>query len=274
VSGVVDPTRRVVPDVGLLCRLHADPEHVRARLLGRGLHPDAIPGALAELDSLERRGIGDVRIDTTGLTVAEVAQLVADRTGWLTPPIRPDAAASPRVPEAGPNDVEVHLLCGPTGVGKSTAGWQVYERIRATGRTAGYVDLDQLGFCPPGDHRAKAANLAVLASAYRRVGAQAMVVVGPVENAGELAAYTAALGSKRLSVHRLHADRDELTRRILSRHDRPSWPAPGDRLNGQPLEVLRRVAAEVTARGEASIGRRVDTTAKTVEQVADEVLAS
>ncbi|MBM7784198.1 hypothetical protein JOD67_000878 [Tenggerimyces flavus] len=263
VSGVVDPRGRVAPDVGLLCRLHASPDDVRTRLLGRG--DGDLPGALAELEALERRGIG-LRVDTTGLTVAEVADRVAERTGWLTHPL--GGLADPPVPSAEANDVAVHLICGPTGVGKSTVGWRVYERLLATGATAGYVDLEQLGFCPPNDHRAKAANLAVLATAYRKIGATALVVVGPVDEPA-LQAYAQALGTTRLRVHALYTDRDELTRRILSRHDQPSWAAPGDRLNRQPLEVLRRIAAETRPN---DLGHRVDTTAKTVDEVADEIV--
>ncbi len=265
-SGVVDPRGRVASNLGLLCRLHASPDDVRTRLLGRG--DGDLPGALSELESLERRGVG-VRVDTTGLTVAEVADRVAERSGWLTHP--PGGHADPPEAVTDPNDVQVHLICGPTGVGKSTVGWRVYERIRADGSTAGYVDLEQLGFCPPNDHRVMAANLAVLATAYRKVGASALVVVGPVGGEQALAAYAKALGTTHLRVHALDADPAELTRRILSRHDHPSWPAPGDKLNRQPLDVLRRIAATATATAN-EVGHRVDTTAKTVDQVAAEIL--
>lgn len=269
VAGVIDPAGRVRPDLGLLCRLHASPDHVRTRLLGRG--DGDIPDALAELDALERRGIG-LRVDTSGMTRAEVADRVAERTGWLTHPR--GGHADPPVPSAEPNDVEVHLITGPPGVGTSTVGWQVYERIRATGAGAGYVDLEQLGFCPPGDHRVKAANLAAVASSFRGVGASALVLVGHEANAEALASYAAALGTTHLNVHRLRATRDELTRRILSRHDQPSWPDPGDRFNRQPLDVLRRLAAEVVnVVGLEATGPSIDTTSRTVDQVVEAVLA-
>lgn len=266
VAGVIDPAGRVAPDLGLVCRLHASPADVRTRLLGRG--DGDLNGSLAELAALERRGIG-LRVDTSGLTRAEVADRVAERTGWLTHPR--GGHADPPVPRTEPNDVEVHLITGPPGVGTSTVGWLVFERIRSTGITAGYIDLDQLGFCPPGDHRVKAANLAAVASTFRGVGASVLVLVGHEPNAEALASYAAALGTTRLNVHRLRASREELTRRILGRHDRPSWPDPGDRFNRQPLDVLQRLAAEVVEL--EATGPSIDTTSKTAEQVVEAVLA-
>ena len=39
------------------------------------------------------------------------------------------------------------LISGPAGIGKSTVGWHVYQRLRDTGRRTAYVDLD----CPGDD---------------------------------------------------------------------------------------------------------------------------
>jgi hypothetical protein len=55
-------------------------------------------------------------------------------------------------------------LCGPTGVGKSAVGFEIYLRDLRAGRAAAY----QIGFCrpaparDPGNHQVKARNLAAL----------------------------------------------------------------------------------------------------------------
>jgi hypothetical protein len=40
-------------------------------------------------------------------------------------------------------------ICGPSGVGKSSVGWEVFTQVRAAGVTAAYLDTDQVGFCRP-----------------------------------------------------------------------------------------------------------------------------
>ena len=72
----------------------------------------------------------------------------------------------------------VLLLCGPAGVGKSTIGFQLYLQCLQAGLTAGYIDLDQIGFLTPpadgdpGNHRLKAANLAAIWRTYHAAGAR------------------------------------------------------------------------------------------------------
>jgi adenylylsulfate kinase-like enzyme len=36
-------------------------------------------------------------------------------------------------------------LCGPSGVGKSSVGWQIFSQVRRSGIKAGYLDFDQVG---------------------------------------------------------------------------------------------------------------------------------
>jgi hypothetical protein len=85
---------------------------------------------------------------------------------------------------AGGAGGQVLLLSGPAGVGKSTTGFQLYLRCLQAGLTAGYIDLDQIGFLMPpanGDphgHRLKASNLAALWRAYHAAGATHLVITG------------------------------------------------------------------------------------------------
>ena len=291
VSGVVDPGRGVPADlipraVITVCRLRAGRDELRQRFLGRGGQAGLLDEVLSQADAMDASDVADVWVDTSGLAAAEAARLVRERiAGWpvLTGPIRPD--------ETGPNDSPataadgpVLVLCGATGVGKSTAGFEVYRRTLSAGSAAAYIDLDQIGFCRPvpsgdtGIHRVKARNLAAMWHTYRAAGAQCLIVSGPVESEAAAKAYADALPRAAITLCRLHAGADELTRRIMLRGHGGSWPQPGDPLVGQPTAYLLRVAAAAVAEAE-SLERavtgalRVDTDGLTVEETADLIAA-
>jgi adenylylsulfate kinase-like enzyme len=40
-------------------------------------------------------------------------------------------------------------ICGLSGVGKSSVGWEVFTQVRAAGVKAAYLDSYQIGFCRP-----------------------------------------------------------------------------------------------------------------------------
>src|SRR5262249_47124825 len=177
-------------------------------------------------------------------------------------------------------DGNILLICGPTGVGKSTAGFQLYLRYLHDGLTVGYVDLDQIGFVrpgaknDPGNHRLKAGNLAAMWRTYHAAGARHLIATGPVESQAVLQTYIRALPAASVTACRLHAGPSDLTRRIMSRGEGGSWPQPGDPLRGQPAEYLRRVAhqaiADDTALERAGVGAaRVDTDGRSVAEAAD-----
>ncbi len=264
VSGVLDAVPEFAPTV---CRLRADPDVLRQRFLGRGGDPGMLAAVLREAEALDRSDFPCV--DTDGISVAEVALLVEGRTSWPIRGSRPPVVVEPERPD-GP----VLWLCGLAGVGKSTVGFEVYQRILRSGRTAAYVDLDQIGFCPGADHRLKARNLAALWDTYRTAGADAMVVTGQVQDETAFKNYTDELSNVEFTLCRLYAGREELTRRILQRGQGGSWPQPGDPLLGQPIEHLRRIAALATnGIDTVQIGAvHIDTDGKAVEQAADAVL--
>jgi hypothetical protein len=193
---------------------------------------------LAEADALDQTDFADLCLDTGGLSVAETTRLVRDRlAGW---PSLPDPSDEDDTP---PHDREatvaggrILLLCGPTGAGKSTIGWEIYVRTVGAGSAAAYLDLGQVGFCRPGQGNleVKARNLASVWQNYRAAGAQCLVAVGPVENGAVAEAYAAALPDASLTLARLHAEAGELTRRIMLRGQGSSWNEPGDRSAGSP----------------------------------------
>jgi len=302
VSGVVDPVRGVdagrLPSAVLtMCRLRAGPDELKRRILSRG-GPEAVDDALREAETLDGSDVADVCVGTSDAGVAETARLVRERTGgWPgrdvegpSAPTEREGGAGPGAPvmaatPAGPGrpsagarpEAPILWLCGAAGVGKSAVGFAVYERLRSTGLTAAYIDLDQIGFCRPapaeGNHRVKARNLAALWSAYREAGAQRLVVTGPVEDAATIRLYASACGGAAFRLCRLHAGRHELTRRIMLRGQGHGWEQPGDPLRGRPAAHLRqiadRAAAEAEALDRAGLGDvRVDTDGRPVAEIA------
>lgn len=176
----------------------------------------------------------------------------------------------------------VLFLCGATGVGKSTVGFEIYMGDLRAGRTAAYIDLGQIGFCYPGaddaGHAVKAANLAAICANYEAAGARQLILVGPVESRQAAATYAAALPAANITLCRLHAGPDELQLRISERGRGGSWPEPGDPLVGQPPDQLRWVA-EKAAHDAAELDRAsvgdlcIDTDGHSVSAVADLVVS-
>lgn len=291
VSGVIDG--EIGEDAGRLpgvdlttCWLRCEPGGLRARLIGRGLSPEVADDLVHQGKALDHRDFAAVSIDTDGLSVAEVTRLVRERTGWpgrTHGPGEVRGLGGVRVVAPTPVTGRMVWLCGATGSGKSTVGWQVYQQVLRGGHTAAFVDLDQIGLlrpAPPDDplnHRVKARNLAAMWEAFSADGATYMVVNGPVRDPAAIATYTEALPAVELTVCRLHAGPEELEARIMERGRGGSWAAPGDPLKDQPDDVLRKLAAEAVADAEAleraGLGDvRVDTEGRPAEVVAAEVL--
>jgi len=286
VSGVVDAGRG--PEIDLVggdeitvCRLRVDPAELVTRVAGRRGSTEPPDAVLREGELFDQSTFADWCVDTTGLSVDEVANRVCAQIGdW--PRVTGGADGGRSWPpqsaagELGPGDVL--WLCGPTGVGKSTVGFSAYLAVLRSGVRAGYVDVDQLGFCAtqPTDHRLRARNLAALWANFGSVGAQALVVVGPIATRSEAMVYEQALPTAAFTWCRLHAHRAELTRRILSRREGGSWAQPGDPLRGQPikdlLEVTNRVVAEARLLERQRPGLRIDVDDLAVEEAADAVL--
>jgi adenylylsulfate kinase-like enzyme len=223
VSGIVDAPHRLhaglIPGAVLTVgRLRVDRDELKQRFLGRGESADLVEEVLAEADAMDATDFADVCVDTSGLPVAEVTRLVRERlAGWpaLIDPTSPDETAADETVGATA-DGSVLLLCGPTGVGKSTVGFQVYVRTVRAGLTAAYIDLDQIGFLRPapaddrGNHRVKARNLASMGQVFGDLGAQCLIAVGPIENDAVAKAYAAALPQASVTLGRLHADAEAL----------------------------------------------------------------
>lgn len=121
-------------------------------------------------------------------------------------------------------------LCGPAGVGKSTASWQLFTELTRAGAHVAFADTDQLCMCypaplaDPGRELLKAQNLAAMLASYRAAGACCMIVNGVVDPVRGV--YRDVLSQAALTVCRLRADRDELARRFTERHGRRRPDSP------------------------------------------------
>jgi adenylylsulfate kinase-like enzyme len=78
-------------------------------------------------------------------------------------------------------NVPLLLLCGPPGVGKSSLGWEVYSSLVRERVPVAHVDLDGIGYGPPGHFGSfdiKFRNVAAVWRSYAEAGAAAFVVSG------------------------------------------------------------------------------------------------
>jgi predicted ABC-type ATPase len=125
-------------------------------------------------------------------------------------------------PAAGTR-VPVLWICGPAGVGKSTASWRLYTELASSGVRVAFADSDQLCMCypapagDPGRQHVKALNAGSMISNFCRAGAQCVIVNGVLGPAG---LETGLLPDARVTICRLRASADEVERRFIVRDGR------------------------------------------------------
>jgi hypothetical protein len=179
-------------------RLRTERPVLRRRLEERGRAGEDVDDSLRYADDLDRLP-GDA-LDTTDLTVSETVRLVQSWcAAWPSDSGDPAAQTVDQRPGSQPPDTSepgrLLWLCGPTAVGKSTIGWQVYEQAGRAGLHTAFVDLQQIGFLRPPDpadphgHRLRAGNLAVLWRHVLATGARQLVIVGSLESPDVLSTY-------------------------------------------------------------------------------------
>ncbi|WP_433346726.1 hypothetical protein ACQP25_27990 [Microtetraspora malaysiensis] len=116
-------------------------------------------------------------------------------------------------------------LSGPTGVGKSSAGWEVFAQLSRSGVKVAFVDADQISLCHPMPegmtHHVRARSLAAMWPHFRQEGVQCLVLAGFVDTAEEVSEYTALLPEAAFTLCRLRVDSAELKERFIGRGWRP-----------------------------------------------------
>jgi adenylylsulfate kinase-like enzyme len=289
VSGTVDVDQArtyadEIPAAALMfCRLSLDRDGLRTRLAQRGWDGGMLEEAMQGAEALDRSEFADVCVDTSGTSVPDVARHVREQAGGWPMPLEQEVAvgntaevSEPNADTAAPGSVL--WLCGATGVGKSTIGFQIFQQVMHAGVAAAYVDLEQVGFlrpAPPEDpdnHWVKVRNLLAIWQRFRASGARCLIVVGSVDDRDAVGMYRDSLPEGTLTMVRLHAGHDQLAERIMLRGQDDGWRAPGDPLKGQPVAILNRIAAKAAANADrmerAEIGDlRIDTDGRTIEEV-------
>lgn len=266
------------------CRLHLDDDLLRQRLEARGWHAEMVSGSLEYAGAQQRSTFANARIDTTGHSVDEVVRLALDSL-----PIRP-AAHVGSAERPGDRDVStdtdpVLVLCGPTGVGKSTVGWHVFQRMTRAGVTIAFIDIDQLGFLyqakekPTDRHQVQARTASAMWSTFKAAGARALVLNGSIRSDDGVTSYVSCFPNAAQTICQLLAAETELADRIGHRaaHDGPTLA--GDALIGlDPKEISVVVAEAVEELSDLAANElvdvRIDTNGLSASAIADLVLAS
>ena len=114
-------------------------------------------------------------------------------------------------------------LTGPSGVGKTTLGREIFRRLGESGVAVAYVDADQVGmYWPvpeddPDMHRVKARNVGEVWRVYRAAGARCLVLAGGIDSAEQAKLYVDELPGMALTICRLRVPGEELRGRFLGR---------------------------------------------------------
>lgn len=174
-------------------------------------------------------------------------------------------------------------LCGPSGVGKSAVGYEIFQQVYRSGIKASYVDFDQLGLCypspddDPANHRVKARNLGVMWPVYRAAGARCLIAVGGVRSHDIVHFYASMVPDTDLTLCRLRARPEQLTERIFRRGlgRGPLVPGPPPTRSKQQLAATAahavREASELDATDFADLC--IDTDDHNVRQLARHIRA-
>lgn len=161
----------------------------------------------------------------------------------------------------GTPPVPVLWVSGAPDVGKSTAGWGLYQRMAADGHPVAFVDVDQLGLFgpePPDDpdrHRLKAANAVETLTNFARHGAGQLIVTGVVDPRRGIDPWLRRAEDLEVTLVRLRADWDELRRRYVGR--------------GFGVERLGELKTLADAADRYNAGTALDVTTMTPEEVTD-----
>ena len=144
------------------------------------------------------------------------------------------------------NEVPLLLLCGAPGTGKSSVAWEVYWSLMREGVPVAHVDLDGIGYGPPGlsgSFDLKFENVAAVWRSYSDAGASAFVVSGLRALQEDVVACSAAVPGSVSTVVVLTVTAQEQRERILGRANTEYGLGRGGGSSAQTPEALEQVVA-------------------------------
>ena len=144
------------------------------------------------------------------------------------------------------NEVPLLLLCGAPGTGKSSVAWEVYWSLMRDGVPVAHVDLDGIGYGPPGlsgSFDLKFENVAAVWRSYSDAGASAFVVSGLRALREDVRACLASVPGSVATVVVLTVTPEEQRERILGRTNTEYAAERGGGSSAQTPEALKQVVA-------------------------------
>jgi len=143
-------------------------------------------------------------------------------------------------------EVPLLLLCGAPGTGKSSVAWEVYWLLMRKGVPVAHVDLDGIGYGPPGHSGSfdlKFANVAALWRSYSDAGASGLVVSGLRRLQSDVRACAAAVPGSAVTAVVLTVTAEEQRERIVTRANTRYGLERGGGSSAQTPEALEQVVA-------------------------------
>lgn len=260
--------------------LHLPSAELSSRLRAMGWQQGPIHETTRYAEEVAATSFADISLNVAGQSVADVADRLQEIPVRMEePPRRSFTLGQP----GSHAPIPMLWLCGARASGKSTVGWEVFQRLVGAGVRTLFLDLRQLGFVEPsaaGDpsnHAVRATNLGAL---LQLSDASAAVVTGAVETEREVRTYIDLLPPGiRPTLVRLQAEPKALRQRFLLRTRRVGWRETGDDLSGMPQRMLERCWREALAADErvdrCGIGDLVvETSGHDPVAIADKVLAA
>ncbi|GIH19567.1 AAA family ATPase [Rugosimonospora africana] len=175
--------------------------------------------------------------------------------------------------------VRVLWVCGADAAGKSTVGWEIYDRLTGGGVMAAYLDIDYLGFCTPqpgGDPTwLVERNLAAMWSTFAEAGASCLVAAGVVVTRQQWQRYAVAIPDARAILCRLRVTPQTQADRITRRAVVEAGEGGTDEDMLAALDAYAQRSAQFAAKLEADdfADFTVDTDGVPIKTVADRVQA-
>lgn len=178
----------------------------------------------------------------------------------------------------GPDDqIEILLLTGPAGVGKSTLSWEISARLAEAGIAHAAIESDELDRIfprpsrqdlerlSPGTIDVSALTLKAIWSTYKELGGKRLILSGVMMHLDfDRRWITSAIPGARFTVVRLMATEENIASRLARRETEGSME---DQL-GRSLRQMNRMATET---GKDIL--YINTDGRTAPEITDEVLA-